>query len=134
MNEFREDTYTHAFRVLNTTTRILDIDKRSVGRQTWHFEIVSQKKMRSKFYGHQPRRTMDPLRPFDTNMQLMGKVLDLRAQKAEVISSNIANAETPATRQGDLILKRIWPMPWAGRRHLTGDLHEKHISLGPTEL
>jgi flagellar basal-body rod protein FlgB len=38
---------------------------------------------------------MDTLRPFDSNMQLMGKVLDLRAQKAQVISSNIANAETP---------------------------------------
>ena len=38
---------------------------------------------------------MDPLRPFDSNMQLLSKVLDLRAQKAQVISSNIANAETP---------------------------------------
>lgn len=28
-------------------------------------------------------------------MQLLGKVLDLRAQKAQVISANIANAETP---------------------------------------
>ena len=38
---------------------------------------------------------MDPLRPFDSNMQLLGKVLDLRAEKSQVISSNIANAETP---------------------------------------
>lgn len=38
---------------------------------------------------------MAPLSPFDTNMQLLGKVLNLRAQKAQVISSNIANAETP---------------------------------------
>lgn len=38
---------------------------------------------------------MDPLRPFDTNMQLLSKVLDLRSEKAQVISSNIANAETP---------------------------------------
>lgn len=38
---------------------------------------------------------MDPFKPFDTNMQLLSKVLDLRAQKAQVISANIANAETP---------------------------------------
>jgi flagellar basal-body rod protein FlgB len=38
---------------------------------------------------------MDPTQPFDTNMQLLSRVLDLRARKAEVISANIANAETP---------------------------------------
>ena len=38
---------------------------------------------------------MDPLKPFDSQMQLLSKVLDLRSEKAQVISSNIANAETP---------------------------------------
>jgi flagellar basal-body rod protein FlgB len=38
---------------------------------------------------------MAPLTPFDTQMRLLGKVLDLRAGNAQVISSNIANAETP---------------------------------------
>jgi len=38
---------------------------------------------------------MDPMQPFDHNMRLLGKVLDLRSKKAEVIASNIANAETP---------------------------------------
>jgi flagellar basal-body rod protein FlgB len=38
---------------------------------------------------------MDPMQPFDQNMRLLGKVLDLRAKKAEVIAANIANAETP---------------------------------------
>ena len=38
---------------------------------------------------------MDALKPFDANMQLLSKVLDLRAKKAQVISANIANAETP---------------------------------------
>lgn len=38
---------------------------------------------------------MNPLNPFDSNIGLLNKVLDLRAQKAQVISSNIANAETP---------------------------------------
>ena len=38
---------------------------------------------------------MDILQPFDDNVRLLGKVLDLRAEKAQVIASNIANAETP---------------------------------------
>ena len=38
---------------------------------------------------------MAPLTSFDTQMQLLSKVLDLRAQNAQVISANIANAETP---------------------------------------
>lgn len=38
---------------------------------------------------------MDPTQPFDANIRLLSKVLDLRAQKAQVISANIANAETP---------------------------------------
>ena len=38
---------------------------------------------------------MDILKPLDNQMQLLSKVLDLRAEKAQVISANIANAETP---------------------------------------
>lgn len=38
---------------------------------------------------------MAPINILDQNMQLLSKVLDLRATKAQVISSNIANAETP---------------------------------------
>jgi flagellar basal-body rod protein FlgB len=32
---------------------------------------------------------------YDTTMQTLGKVLDLRSQKLQLIASNIANAETP---------------------------------------
>lgn len=38
---------------------------------------------------------MNPVSPFDANMQLLSKVMDLRSANAQVISSNIANAETP---------------------------------------
>lgn len=38
---------------------------------------------------------MAPINVLDQNMQLLSKVLDLRASNAQVISSNIANAETP---------------------------------------
>lgn len=38
---------------------------------------------------------MIPTNPFDSNIRLLDKVLDLRAQNQRVIGSNIANAETP---------------------------------------
>jgi len=38
---------------------------------------------------------MIPTSPFDANMHLLAKVLDLRARNQQVIASNIANAETP---------------------------------------
>ncbi len=38
---------------------------------------------------------MNTLRPFDANIQMLSKVLDLRAENQQIIGSNIANAETP---------------------------------------
>ncbi len=38
---------------------------------------------------------MPGIQQFDTTMQLLQKVLDLRSKNQEIIGSNIANAETP---------------------------------------
>jgi flagellar basal-body rod protein FlgB len=38
---------------------------------------------------------MNALRPFDSNIHLLSKVLNLRAENQNIIGSNIANAETP---------------------------------------
>ncbi|MDR3630931.1 MAG: flagellar basal body rod protein FlgB [Desulfocapsaceae bacterium] len=38
---------------------------------------------------------MNPIGLFDPSMNLLGKALDLRAANERIISSNIANAETP---------------------------------------
>ena len=38
---------------------------------------------------------MNALRPFDSNIHLLSKVLNLRAENQSIIGSNIANAETP---------------------------------------
>ncbi len=38
---------------------------------------------------------MIPTNPFDSSIKLLSKVLDLRSANQRVISSNIANAETP---------------------------------------
>jgi len=38
---------------------------------------------------------MNPIDPFDNNIHLLQKVLDLRSANQTVIATNIANAETP---------------------------------------
>lgn len=38
---------------------------------------------------------MPPIQQFDTTIHLLQKVLDLRAKNQQVISANVANAETP---------------------------------------
>lgn len=78
---------------------------------------------------------MDPLRPFDSNMQLLGKVLDLRAEKAQVISANIANAETPGYSSSRFDFEEDLASAigkHGGIRLATS--HETHIPLGPANF
>jgi len=78
---------------------------------------------------------MDPLRPFDSNMQLLSKVLDLRAEKAQVISSNIANAETPGYSPSKFTFEE--DLAHAIGRPNTLSLatsNEMHIPLGPANF
>ncbi len=78
---------------------------------------------------------MDLFRPFDTNMQLMGKVLDLRAQKAEVISANIANAETPGYSAKRFNFEQDLANALGRQGQISlATSNEKHISLGPTNF
>ena len=78
---------------------------------------------------------MDPLRPFDTNMQLLGKVLDLRAQKAQVISSNIANAETPGYSSSRFDFEEDLAHAIGRQKGITlSTSHETHIPLGPANF
>lgn len=75
---------------------------------------------------------MDILKPFDNNTQLLAKVLDLRARKAQVISSNIANAETPGFSPSRLTFEEDLAVALenqAGARLTTS--HNAHIPLGP---
>jgi len=78
---------------------------------------------------------MDPLKPFDSNMQLLSKVLDLRAEKAEVISSNIANAETPGFSPSRFNFEEDLAEAIGKRSGLTlATSNEKHIALGPSDF
>lgn len=80
---------------------------------------------------------MDPLRPFDSNMQLLSKVLDLRAQKAQVISSNIANAETPGYSSSRFDFEDDLASAIGKGKHNSIRLatsNEAHMSLGPANF
>ena len=75
---------------------------------------------------------MDILKPFDNNTLLLGKVLDLRARKAQTISSNIANAETPGFSPSRFTFEEDLAVALKGREgvKLTTS-HDAHIALGP---
>lgn len=77
---------------------------------------------------------MDPLKPFDSNMQLLSKVLDLRAQKAQVISSNIANAETPGYSAQRFNFEEDLAMALRGGGVKLTTSHNAHIPLGPSNF
>ncbi len=78
---------------------------------------------------------MDPIKPFDANMQLLSKVLDLRAQKAEVISANIANAETPGYAANRFDFEEDLTRALnAGKGFRFTTTHVDHIPLGPTNF
>lgn len=78
---------------------------------------------------------MDPTKPFDANMQLLSKVLDLRARKAQVISSNIANAETPGFAPSRFEFEQ--DLAYALDKEKGVQLkrsHVNHIALGPASF
>ena len=75
---------------------------------------------------------MAPISPFDSHMQLLSKVLDLRAEKAQVISANIANAETPGYSPSIFDFEQDLSNAIKNSSTLTLDTsHNNHISLGP---
>ncbi len=78
---------------------------------------------------------MEPLRPFDTQMQLLSKVLDLRAQNAQVISANIANAETPGYSSSKFEFEDELANAIGKRNSITlSTSNERHIPLGPANF
>ncbi len=78
---------------------------------------------------------MDPLKPFDANMRLLSKVLDLRAQKAQVISANIANAETPGYSANRFDFEEdLAQAIHTGKGFKLTTSHTSHIPLNPTNF
>ncbi len=77
---------------------------------------------------------MNPLDPFDSNIKLLHKVLDLRSTNQRVIATNIANAETPGYARKvftfeDQLQNAITAKPGA-----LATTHGKHIATSPTSV
>ena len=78
---------------------------------------------------------MNPATPFDTNMQLLAKVLDLRARNQQVIASNIANAETPGYSPSTLHFEAELQSAMGSPRSLPlAGSHVRHIATLPPDL
>ncbi|WP_028585471.1 flagellar basal body rod protein FlgB [Desulfogranum mediterraneum] len=70
----------------------------------------------------------------DTTMQLLQKVLDLRAKNQQVISSNIANAETPGYAAKSLQFEDALKGAMADGNLKPVATHPQHIPLAPSHL
>lgn len=78
---------------------------------------------------------MDLIKPFDSNVQLLGKVLDLRAQKSQVISANIANAETPGFSPSRFNFEEDLSAALNNSKGVQlATSHQAHIPLGPSNF
>ena len=75
---------------------------------------------------------MAPINALDNNMQLLGKVLDLRATNAQIISSNIANAETPGFSPSHFQFEEDLANAIGHKKGITLQTSDKaHFGLGP---
>lgn len=75
---------------------------------------------------------MNPMQPFDSQFKLLSKVLDLRAKNAEVISTNIANAETPGYSPSRLEFEKDLASALGKNDALRMTTsHKKHFTLHP---
>lgn len=77
---------------------------------------------------------MNPLSPFDANMQLLSKVLDLRAENQKVIGSNIANAETPGYAPARFNFSEELSQAINRTGMPLATSHPGHIPLGPRSI
>lgn len=71
---------------------------------------------------------------FDSNIALLNKVLDLRSANQRVISSNIANAETPGYSPAKFEFEEQLQQAVTKRGVTLQVSDPKHISLGDTSL
>lgn len=73
--------------------------------------------------------------PFDANVQLLSKVLDLRSRNQQVIASNIANAETPGYSPAKFTFDDELKMAVGNKGELPlSQSHSAHIPIGPTDI
>ncbi len=73
--------------------------------------------------------------PFDDNMALLAKVLDLRSQNQQVIASNIANAETPGYSPAKFEFENALKTAVKAKESMPlAQSHPGHLGLGATTI
>ena len=78
---------------------------------------------------------MNPTSPFDSSIQLLSKVLDLRARNQQIIASNIANAETPGYSPAKFEFEDQLRQAVGNSSDLPlANSHQNHIPLGPGDI
>lgn len=77
---------------------------------------------------------MNPLQPFDSNTRLLEKILDLRANNSQVISTNIANAETPGYSPARFSFEENLRQAIDATSTQLTTSHKQHISLQATSV
>ncbi|MBU1138431.1 MAG: flagellar basal body rod protein FlgB [Proteobacteria bacterium] len=77
---------------------------------------------------------MKPLAPFDSNIKLLQKVLDLRSANQNVIAANIANAETPGYARAKFEFEEELQQAINKSSSPLVTTHQRHIPVGPTSL
>lgn len=77
---------------------------------------------------------MNPLDPFDSNIQLLQKVLDLRSANQRIIATNIANAETPGFARKVFKFEEQLHNAISAKPGTLATTHARHISTTPTSV
>lgn len=77
---------------------------------------------------------MKPLTPFNSNMELLQKVMDLRSTKQGVIASNIANAETPGYARKEFEFEAELKQALSVTPGKLDTTHSKHIPFAPSTI
>lgn len=77
---------------------------------------------------------MPLLQPFDNNIRLIEKSLDLRSKNQQIISANIANAETPGYSPARFSFQEDLEQALSASTAGLTTSHEKHISFSAPNL
>lgn len=77
---------------------------------------------------------MPGIQQFDTTMNLLQKVLDLRSKNQEIIGSNIANAETPGYAAQSFSFEDQLQSALAGKSSQSVTTQPNHIPLSAVNL
>lgn len=77
---------------------------------------------------------MKPLDPFDANIKLLQKVLDLRSNNQRIIATNIANAETPGYARKVFEFEEELQHAITATPGTLATTHSKHIAISPGNI